>query len=67
MNGDVKKVDVSSGYGSMSSHIVYQLNDLKSSMNDNDRDDMYMNDNLQNEYLNSGIGLTNSYTITQCN
>ena len=51
--GLLKKGGVGSGYGSMNSHTVYQLNGLKSLMNYNDRGDMYMNANLQNEDFNS--------------
>ena len=36
-------------------------------MNYNDIDDMDMNDNLQNGYVSSGIGLINSHTLPQCN
>ena len=34
-------------------------------MNYNDRNDTYMNANLQNEDVSSGIGLLNSHTIPQ--
>ena len=34
-------------------------------MNDNDRNDTYMNDTLQNEYVSSGIGLLNITTLPQ--
>ena len=67
MAGDAEKGDLSSGYGSMISHTLYQPNDLKSLINYNDRDDMEMNDNLHNGYVRSLIGLINSYTIPQCN
>ena len=67
MSGDAEKGDLSSVYGSMISHTLYQPNDLKSLINYNDRDDMEMNDNLHNGYVSSVIGLINSYTIPQCN
>ena len=36
-------------------------------MNYNDRYDTEMNYNLQNGDVSSGIGLTNSHTLPQCN
>ena len=67
MYGYVEKVDVSSGYGSMNSHTDLQHSGLESLMNDNDRIDKDMNDNLQNGYVNSVIGLLNSHTLPQDN
>ena len=61
--GLLKKVDVSSGYGSMNSHTYLQQNSLESLMNDNTRNDTGMNATLQNGYLSSGIGLLNSHTL----
>ena len=51
----------------MNRHTVYQLNGIKALMNYNDRDDMEMNDNMQNVDVSSGIGLTNIQTTSQCN
>ena len=67
MYGDVKKGDVSSGYGSMNSHNVYQHNGSKLLINCNDRDDMDMKDNLHNGDVISGIGLLKSHTLPQYN
>ena len=67
MDGDVKKGNVSSGYVSISSRIVYQHNGLKSLMNYNDRDDIDMNTNSQNVYVSSGIGLLNIHTLLRYN
>ena len=36
-------------------------------MNDNDRNDTYMDDHLQNGYVSSGIGLLNRHTLPQDN
>ena len=58
MDGDIENGGVNSGYGYMNIHTVYQLNGLESLMKYNYRDDMDMNDNLQNVYASIGIGLT---------
>ena len=40
---------------------------LESLMNDNDKIDTYINENLQNGVFSSGIGLLNRYTPSQDN
>ena len=67
MDGDSKKSDFSSRYGSMNIHTVYQYNFLKSLINYNNRDDMDMNANLYNEYMSSGTDLLKRYTLPQYN
>ena len=62
IDGDVDKVDVSSGYGSMNSHTDLQQKYLESLIKDNDRIDTDMNETLQNGDVSSGIGLLNSHT-----
>ena len=47
----------------MNSHNDLQRSGLESLMNDNARIDKDMNDNLQNGYVTSGIGLLNSHTL----
>ena len=64
---DVEKYDVNSGYGSMNTHTDSQNIVLESLMNDNDKIDTYINENLQNGVFSSGIGLLNRYTPSQDN
>ena len=67
MGGNVRNCYVSSGYGSMNSHTVYQHNGLKSFMDCNNRDDKYMNDNIQKGDVISVNCLINRHTLSQFN
>ena len=67
MDQNTEKSGLSSEYGSMNIHNVYQQNGSKSLMNYNDRDDMDMNSNLHNGYVSNEIGILNSHTLTQYN
>ena len=51
----------------MNTHTDLQHNGFKSLMNYNYMNDTDMNDNLQNGYMSSGIGLLNSHTLPQDN
>ena len=53
MDGDVEKGNVSSGYNYTNIHTVYHQIVLKSFMDYNGRDDMDMDDNLQNGDVSS--------------
>ena len=67
MDRDGEKVHVSSACYYMNRHTVYQQNGLKSLMNYNDRDTMDMDDNLQNRYVISRIGLRNIHNLPRYN
>ena len=54
---DVEKDAVGSVYGSMKIHTNLKHNGLESLMNDNDRNDTDMNENLQNGDVSWGIDL----------
>ena len=67
MDGDVENGDISSGYGYMKTHADLQHNSLESLINDNDRNDIDMNYNLQNGYMINITGLLNSQNTPQYN
>ena len=64
MDGDFENGDVSSEYGSMNSHSLYQQNGLKPLINLNNRDDIETNYDLNNGGVSIVTGLINSHTIS---
>ena len=64
---DDEKFDVSSVYGSMNIHAVYQQNSLKHFMKYNDRDDIKINSILYNGDVSSQVCLINRHTLYQFN